>query len=102
MAIDRHHRAYKEKRIAAKRAFARQNAECGICRGKLGPIDYEASAGQPLSFDLDHIVSLANGGMLMDMKNWQASHATCNRRKGIGSGPKTQQRPPLIRRATRW
>lgn len=100
--IDRHHRAYREKRTAAKRTFARQNAPCGICNGALGPIDYEAPAGQPLSFDLDHKVSLANGGLLMDAKNWQASHATCNRRKGAGTKPEAKQPVPPVRRTTRW
>lgn len=102
MAIDRHHRAYTEKRNAAKRAYAKQNAECGICKGKLGPIDYQARAGSSLAFDLDHIVSIANGGALLDVTNWQPSHATCNRKKGTGNKAKPNISLPKLRRTVRW
>ncbi|MFI7581717.1 HNH endonuclease [Kocuria kalidii] len=82
MALNRQHRTFRERRNVAKRMFAKQNAPCHICQGKLGPIHYdgdEGKVGMPLSFDLDHKVPVSKGGSLLDLNNFAASHARCNR-----------------------
>ena len=52
---------------------------CAIC-GK--PIDYTLPSGDPMSFELDHIVPVAQGGAEYDISNCQAAHRICNQRKG--------------------
>lgn len=101
MAIDRHHRKYKTKRDSMKRRWAAECAECGICLGKLGPIDYTGPAGAPLSCDLDHRVPVCKGGSVMDPANWAPSHATCNRSAGAKEKP-TIVSPSMTRRTTVW
>lgn len=68
-----------DKRLRA-RLRHQQDPNCGICHGRLGPIDYTAPAGHPLSFEADHITPLARGGE-KSWDNLQAAHRTCNRAK---------------------
>jgi len=68
-----------DKRLRA-RLRNQQDPNCGICHGRLGPIDYTAPAGHPLSFEADHITPLARGGE-KSWDNLQAVHRACNRAK---------------------
>ncbi|GGG44318.1 hypothetical protein GCM10011374_03300 [Kocuria dechangensis] len=110
MPVNRQHRTYRERRNVAKNMFARQNAPCHICDGKLGPIDYEGEAGMPLSFDLDHKIPVSQGGSMLDLNNFAASHARCNRSKGDGTRRRRADvdidmdtpPPSPIRRTTYW
>jgi 5-methylcytosine-specific restriction endonuclease McrA len=54
--------------------------ECALCRGALGPIDYEAPQYHPLAFEVDHIVPISRGGE-KTLENSRASHRTCNRQR---------------------
>ncbi len=63
-----------------RRALRRRGGECGICRGALGPIDYEAGQYEPLAFEVDHIIPISRGGLKI-LTNSRASHRTCNRKR---------------------
>ena len=60
-----------------RRAIARTKPPCGICEGA---IDYGLKSPDPMSFEVDHIVALANGGT-DTLDNKQATHRSCNREK---------------------
>lgn len=61
-------------RLAARRE------PCWICRafGLPGDIDYSLPAGDPRSFELDHLVPVSKGGAPYDLRNCAASHRSCN------------------------
>ena len=67
-------------------------AECGICRGKLGPIRYEDPSDfrHPLSFVIDEIHPVSRWkefgynsreAAANDWNNLQAAHYICNAKK---------------------
>ncbi len=58
-------------------AIRRTRPPCGICGED---IDYTIKSPDPDSFEVDHIVPLALGG-LDELDNKQASHRRCNRDK---------------------
>ncbi len=58
-------------------AIKRTKPPCGICEAE---IDYDLKSPDPMSFEVDHIIALANGGT-DDLANKQASHRKCNRAK---------------------
>lgn len=60
-----------------RKAIARTKPPCGICESE---IDYMLPYLDPMSFEVDHIIALANGGT-DDLANKQASHRKCNRAK---------------------
>lgn len=73
--------------------FRAMGAECGICKGRLGPIHYDEPSDylHPLSFVIDEIrpVSKWRGAgyssaaaAAQDWNNLQAAHYCCNASKG--------------------
>jgi hypothetical protein len=60
-----------------RKAIARTKAPCGICGGE---IDYTLKSPAPDSFEVDHILAIANGGT-DELSNKQAAHRRCNRAK---------------------
>ena len=58
-------------------AIKRTKPPCGICEH---PIDYTLKTPDPLSFEVDHVIALANGGA-DELHNKQASHRRCNQAK---------------------
>ena len=60
-----------------RRAIRRTKPPCGICEQ---PIDYDLRSPDPMSFEVDHILALDNGGA-DTLDNKQASHRVCNRAK---------------------
>ena len=60
-----------------RRAIARTKPPCGICEQ---PIDYTLKSPDPMSFEVDHVIALVNGGT-DTLDNKQASHRHCNREK---------------------
>ncbi|CDB20022.1 putative uncharacterized protein [Blautia sp. CAG:52] len=67
--------------------------ECGICRGKLGPIHYDepSDSDHPLSFVIDEIKPVSRWkefgyasreAAAQDWNNLQAAHYCCNAMKG--------------------
>lgn len=67
-------------------------AECGICRGRLGPIHYEepSDSDHPLSFVIDEIYPISRASEFgygskeraaQDWNNLQAAHYICNAKK---------------------
>ena len=67
-------------------------AECGICKGKLGPIHYDepSDANHPLSFVIDEIRPISRYKQFgyetreeaaRDWNNLQAAHYICNAKK---------------------
>jgi dephospho-CoA kinase len=60
-----------------RKAIARTKPPCGICAQ---PIDYTLRSPDPMSYEVDHITALANGGT-DHLDNKQASHRKCNRTK---------------------
>ena len=68
-------------------AIRRTKPACGICEQ---PIDYTLRSPDPMSFEVDHILALHNGGT-DTLDNKQASHRMCNRAKWhtIETAPRT-------------
>lgn len=73
--------------------FKAMNAECGICRGRLGGIHYDepSDANHPLSFVIDEIKPVSRWrefgyespeAACMDVNNLTAAHYCCNQAKG--------------------
>lgn len=58
-------------------AIRREKPPCGICGED---IDYSLRSPDPMSFEVDHIIAIANGGT-DTIENKQASHRKCNREK---------------------
>lgn len=67
--------------------------ECGICKGRLGPIHYDepSDAMHPLSFVVDEIIPVSRYKQFgyeskreaaEDFNNLQAAHYICNQKKG--------------------
>lgn len=70
-----------------------QGCECGICKGRLGPIHYDepSDAQHPLSFVVDEIIPVSRWKQFgyespqaaaNDYNNLQAAHYCCNQAKG--------------------
>lgn len=71
--------ANRENDAMAKRLRARLRREgrhCHICGY---PIDYKANHLDPMSFQVDHLLQIANGGPAHDYDNLDAAHRKCNR-----------------------
>lgn len=73
--------------------FRAMGAECGICRGRLGPIHYDEPSDEkhPLSFVIDEIRPVSRwrefgyasaSAAAQDWSNLQAAHRCCNAAKG--------------------
>lgn len=73
--------------------FRAMQCECGICKGKLGPIHYDEPSDymHPLSFVIDEIKPVSKYKMFgyssaaecaQDWNNLQAAHYICNAQKG--------------------
>lgn len=60
-----------------RNAIRRTKPPCGICEQD---INYDLASPDPMSFEVDHILALANGGA-DTLDNKQASHRKCNRDK---------------------
>lgn len=60
-----------------RRAIARTKPPCHICEQ---PIDYSLKSPDPMSFEVDHMLALDNGGA-DTLDNKAASHRKCNREK---------------------
>lgn len=58
-------------------AIKRTKPPCGICEQE---IDYTLRSPDPMSFEVDHIIPLARGG-LDELANKQAAHRSCNQTK---------------------
>lgn len=53
-----------------------QGHPCHVCKA---PIDYKAHHLDPLSFQVDHLWQVANGGPAHDWDNLASAHRACNR-----------------------
>ena len=73
--------------------FRAMNAECGICKGRLGEIHYNepSDSNHPLSFVIDEIRPVSRWREFgygspeecaRDWNNLQAAHWICNQQKG--------------------
>lgn len=63
--------------VSVKRQKAR-SLTCYLCHQ---PISLDYKTPHPLSFELDHILALNNGGSAFDSRNHASSHRQCNRNK---------------------
>ena len=86
----RYHNGNFRRKCRAR--FKAMQAECGICHGLLGAIDYEckSDARHPLSFVIDEIVPVSKAHIrgyankkeaVKDWGNLQAAHWICNAKK---------------------
>ena len=74
---------------------------CALCKQ---PIDYSLTTyvdprdgrrkRHPMSFEVDHIVPIAQGGDPYDPANAQASHRICNQMKSDGRRSRKKPPPP--------
>lgn len=84
------------------------DAPCGICTGRLGPIDYTAPSDwhHPLSFVIDEILPISRWeefgydspeAAAQDLSNLQAAHYICNAKKSnrVSTDKKIMTRPCL-------
>ena len=73
--------------------FKAMGCECGICKGRLGPIHYDEPSDykHPLSFVIDEIIPVSRykeygypskRACAEDFNNLQAAHYCCNQAKG--------------------
>lgn len=73
--------------------FKAMGCECGICKGRLGPIHYDepSDAKHPLSFVIDEIIPVSRykeggyespEGAARDWNNLRAAHYICNSKRG--------------------
>ena len=69
--------------------IARDKPACHIC-GK--PIDYSLPHLDPMSFEVDHVVALKNGGS-DTLENKAAAHRGCNSKK------RARVYAPIVRRS---
>lgn len=80
-------------RRKAARRFAAMDAECALCHGRRGPIDYSAPRNHmfPLSLAIDEIAPVARWAEFgyasarecaTDVSNWQPTHWICNAQAG--------------------
>lgn len=87
--------------------FKAMAAPCGICRGALGPIDYEAPSNSthPLSFVIDEIKPISRWrefgyespeAAARDWTNLQAAHYCCNAAKSNHILPTEGSRRVLV------
>lgn len=76
--------------------------ECGICKGKLGPIHYDdpSDAQHPLSFVVDEILPVSRwrefgydspAAAAQDWNNLQSAHYICNAHKSNRVGDELRQ-----------
>jgi len=93
-------------RRKCRQRFRAMGASCGICRGRLGPIDFDApsDAAHPLSFVIDEIRPISRwkefgyGSAAEAARDWgnlQAAHWCCNAQKSnkISIEPAKIRRP---------
>jgi hypothetical protein len=80
--IDTHQRHdYRVLRDAFRRKCVAARAPCWICGGE---VDYTAKHGSPMAWELDHVEPVeVNPSRALDPTNFGASHASCNRRRGL-------------------
>lgn len=63
-----------------------QIPECGR------PIDKSLRWPHPMSFSIDHIVPLSQGGSEFDRHNLRPAHLLCNQRRGDGTAARRKAR----------
>ncbi|MBQ9074676.1 MAG: hypothetical protein IJY32_01775 [Mogibacterium sp.] len=86
-----------------------QGCECGICRGRLGPIHYDepSDARHPFSFVIDEIIPVSRWrefgydspeAAANDYSNLQAAHYCCNQAKSnkVGYEIRDRHTKPII------
>ena len=100
--------ALRRKHRARLRAMG---CECGICKGRFGPIHYDEPSDpqHPLSFVVDEIHPISRWreygypsarAAAEDWSNLQAAHYFCNQQKGAKTEDETL-RPIAIKKAPR-
>lgn len=84
MASRRGGRKWQAVRHAAYLRDKKKGAKCWICHQ---PIDYDADPGTPDAWEPDHVKPVAKFPELeFSLSNIRASHCSCNRSRGDGSG----------------
>lgn len=87
--------------------LAAMGGECGICKGRLGPIRYDepSDAAHPLSFVIDEIRPVSRWRQFgypspraaaEDWANLQPAHWICNAQKGARTGAGEQIQKKMI------
>lgn len=95
MAPSKKNPRYKNGTLRRKHRarFRAMDAQCGICKGRLGPIHYDepSDSEHPLSFVIDEIKPVSRWkefgyrspeAAAQDWNNLQAAHYCCNQAKG--------------------
>ena len=93
--------------------FKAMNAQCGICKGRLGPIHYDepSDAKHPLSFVIDEVHPVSKWKKYgyespkqaaQDWNNLQAAHYICNQQKGARDGFVIAHVPQRISMDGQW
>lgn len=94
-------RAYRELRATLRAQWRAANAPCAICGQR--HIDYDAPAGEPDSFEMDHRISrrraraMGRPDLDLDPGNMQPTALRCNRSKGAGA-----QKPDIGQTTEEW
>jgi 5-methylcytosine-specific restriction endonuclease McrA len=79
-------RPWHRERALFKAKCAETKAECWLCKGKRGPIDYTTKTKtDTLAFTVDHHVPTSRGGDVMRVANWRPAHFGCNSSRGNGT-----------------
>lgn len=89
MTAGRDGRNWRRLVAIARREFV---PVCHLCRL---PIDMDLDHRHPMSWTLDHLISLDQGGEPEELSNLAPAHRSCNSRKGVGrpvAPPKTSRK----------
>ena len=108
MATRRNDHSYVKRRDALKARSRKNNAPCHLCKGKKGPILYDADYKHPLSFTADHVDAIAAGGRMLGPL--MPAHRSCNSSKGKKSleeyleylGERESKVPPKPKTTRKW
>ncbi|ROS61071.1 HNH endonuclease [Frigoribacterium sp. PhB160] len=86
--------AWNRLRAQLKAQWQREGRACALCHQ---PIDYNAPAGKPRAFTLDHILATSHGGEPLRISNLRAVCASCNSARGNGEGRRSRFDYPTSR-----
>lgn len=84
--MTRYGREYDTARRIFKARCREANDPCWLCKGQLGPIDYDSPFDprlkNSLQFTVDHIQPVSLGGSITSISGMKPAHYRCNVARG--------------------
>ncbi len=85
------HKGGTRAQVQARKRLLARTSVCALCGGY---VDKTLKWPHPMSPSLDHITPRSRGGALLDPKNHQLAHLSCNSSRGNGT---RRDEPPTSR-----